>query len=187
MRNLVIILLVVFSTGPLLARGSRVTVSLTNTQIVKGELLSVRDSSLVIATKQYTEYSINPNDRSRIAVIKFQDIDSVTTPGHSWRIWGAGLGYFSGAILGAVVANSPTSTGDASQISEALNRTLIGMAIGSGVGVTAGYVLGDMASVDEATVTPTQPSGFLLLKEHSRYPEGEPEVLQAIQYITSVQ
>ncbi len=177
MKWIVVVLAILTFSSPLQAGGSKIAVELMNDAIVKGELLSVREDALVIAMKDYTEYTVKPEDQSRIAVLKFEDVRVVETPASSYTLVGTGAGFLGGLAITGVLLSSQEQTNP------------IDLVVGSMVilgGTILGFAVGELSS-SPSTRTIVEPRfDFAKLKSHSRYPEGEPGVLQAVQYYSSL-
>lgn len=151
--------------------GAEVTILLFNGKEVEGELLSVRDSALILcreykATESEIENSIYP-----IILIKNNAIKKLTFEGSLYTWIGLVAGALVGPIVGALIASS-----DRDRLA-ALGGIAIGILVGPIVGSVAGYAL----SKEEFVLYEIPPNyNFYFLRGLARYEEKEPEFIKTL-------
>jgi len=170
--------------------GAEVTLILKFGEKIQGELLSVRDTALIIKyspTEEELAEGVYP-----IISIKSEEIQKIIIEGES-NFWeGAGYGAIAGAALGAMIgsASGDDPPGLFSMTKE--EKTLTGVTCLTPIGAIIGGIAGSSNSIDEVAIN--LPPGYdfsllnmnlgtslnSLLKQLSRYPEKEPKYLKAI-------
>jgi len=159
--------------------GAEITVSKKNGTEINGELLSVRDTSIIICS----DIGLSETELARINYpiynIRNNEIKEVTVEG-GWYIWsGMGYGGLGGALLGVALAAATYEK--SSYLSEAGVIIIVG-GLGTLVGAIAGGIVGYALSTDDAILLDIPPGyDFSLLKSLARYPDKEPEFLRAIE------
>jgi len=158
--------------------GAEVTIVLDNGKEVEGELLSVRDSALIIckeysATEEELANSIYP-----VIPVRNNKIQQITVEGNSYVWWGIGIGYLTGAIIGYLLGQTGATNDKTDQAFSGLGGGILGGLIGLAAGGGIGY-----AFSTEKFVLQEIPSGynFYFLKPLARYPDKEPEYLKVIE------
>lgn len=172
--------------------GAEVTLSLKDRTEIYGELLSVRDSTLIICT----EYSATKDELAKgvypIISIKGQEIQKITVEGESEFWKGAGYGALIGAVVGAGwgFASGDDKGGYMNLTAE--GKALVGAILLSSLGAITGGIVGAVNSTDEVIIHLPAEYDFSsldtflgsslnsLLNQLSRYPGEEPEYLRAI-------
>ena len=150
--------------------GVEVTLLLKNADEVNGELLSVRDSTIILCS----EYSAAEADLVMltypIILIPNYEIEELTIEGSNWVWEGVGTGFF--AVLIPAIITGP-------HYDEAAAALFTGIVIwGPVIGGIAGYIL----STEEYVMEEISPNyNWSILKLLSRYPDEEPEYLRAIE------
>ncbi|GEM_PF-3269713 len=184
MRSRLMLVVLFMIHGSALAAGSKIRVTTTEGKITKGELLSVREDALVVAIKPYSEYQVNPEDQTRIAILRFEDIKTVRRAGTSYTFLGGVVGMVGGILATASILNEDESTG----IGYVLNPggVVLPYVAGAAIGTFVGCAIGSAASRNDVVYVVNPETDFDFLKSYSRYPEDEPEVLQAVQYYSSL-
>jgi hypothetical protein len=156
--------------------GGEVSLLLKNGDEVYGELLSVRNSTIVLCR----EYSAKEEELSKltypISVISNNDIQQLTLEGTSWVWEGIGAGYLVGGLAGVAIG----STFDDSK-EKAFG--VIGLMIAMGtVGAITGGITGYALSQEEYVIKDVPPDyNWFILKPISRYPDKEPKYLKSIE------
>ncbi len=150
------------------------------------EILSVRDSSIVIAREVGLSDDELKTSRNTIAVLPFKRVMQVETPGKSYTavglFTGMALGCIGGCAIGSAqsVSNQQNDTFGCKAQEEKSNNTVEGAAIGAGVGALVGVIVGGSISSGGTTlVSPTQ-RDFGSLNFVARYLREEPEFLKSI-------
>jgi hypothetical protein len=173
-------------------QGTDVVVLLTTGQEIEGELVSVRDSSVLIATEDEDVPSALSTGVKGILGIKDTMISHVTIEGNSNVLLGMGLGFLGGTVAGGVIgANSYTPAPPPADFGGALayafgepiahgGAIAGGMLIGALVGTAAGAAVGAATSKSDIDVNLDVPAEQSALKKLARYPDKEPEALKRI-------
>jgi hypothetical protein len=134
-----------------------ILVHMSDGSIIQGELLLVRDTSLLLgsATIQGREETLD------LMRVPFDSIWQVDIRGGSQMWIGAFAGFVAGTITGVATAPPPGGfLGD---------MTLLG-AIGGGLlGALVGGGIGSLITTDDVWVTAVSPGGFSALRVYARY------------------
>jgi len=146
--------------------GVEVSLLLKDGIVINGELLSVRENTIILCQ----EYSANEKELSKliypISIILNTDIQQLTILGSSWIWEGIAAGAFVGGLTGMFMA------------SEGL-EVMAGLVIGTWIGLTAGWIIGYALSTEEYVLQKIPPEyNWSILKQLSRYPDKEPEFLK---------
>jgi hypothetical protein len=155
-------------------QGADVAVILTNGQKIEGELISIRDSSLLIATATGNTIPIRDTNVSRMIV-----------QGNSHVLVGGGVGLLSGLLIGGLVAGMEIESlereGD---VGGAFRWVFGGAGVSVGLGALAGTLvgvgIGAAASQSDIDVSLDVPAERSALKKLARYPDNEPEFLEQV-------
>ncbi len=166
--------------------GREVEILLRDGSKITAEILSVRDSSIVVAHPTgLTEEELQRMDKV-IAVLPYRNVLQVETPGSSYTLVGLGIGAAVGCATGCALGSSKSVNQDKNDTfgcnaaEEQANNTFAGAAIGTGVGALAGALIGGASSESaKQLVTPTQ-RDFRALTGVARYGAQEPGYLKAI-------
>ena len=162
------------------AIGSEVTLLLKDGESISGELLSVRDSSIILCE----EYSATEEE---LAIQKFP-IKNVRTDkiveceikGNTYPLWiGAGIGLVAGTVVYLLVKDDlKIKIGTSSD--DDMDKAASSCCLVGGL-TTLPLIIGRGLSTEDMTLTDI-PTGykFLPLKSLARYQSGEPEYLKAI-------
>jgi hypothetical protein len=156
--------------------GADVVLVLNNGRELKGELVSVRDSSVLIALSRQIK---------GVLAVKDTMISRVTVKGGSRVLLGMGLGFIGGAAVGVAVAIGVAvdRSVETSEIGKEFVTALLGgglAPIGAVAGTIVGGVIGATSKKDEAELDPSIAPERDALKKFARYPDKEPEFLQVI-------
>ena len=158
------------------ANGATVAILLSTGETITGELLSVRDSSIIISTSE----SFDERELESIATIRNQDIETVIIEGESKVLQGMGLGVLIGGGIGALIG---LASGDDTQgfiRFSAGEHAAIGAVLFGGVGFVIGTIAGIATSTGDKMMEALMDYDFSSLKTVARFPVGEPEYLRAI-------
>ena len=154
-------------------RGTDVAVLLTSGQGIEGELVSVRVSSVLIATRT-----------GDIVPIRDTVVSHVIVKGSSHVARGLGLGFlegtFGGMLFGGVIGDATARGGHADETVGALGGAMLGAIVGAVAGTLSGGLKGAAESKREISVDLSIPAERSALKQLARYPDKEPEFLEVI-------
>ncbi len=154
--------------------GAKITLSIKNGEKVSGELLSVRDNTMIICTKYSATEEELTNLTYRITIIQYDEIKKLTIKGDSYIWTGIGYGASGGILIGAMVGYT-IAVEEKSFGVEILGLGVIGLIVGA----IAGGIIGNANSTDEIILSDISPKyDMSLLKSLSRYPDNEPEYLK---------
>ncbi|MCK5086508.1 MAG: hypothetical protein KAQ90_03260 [Melioribacteraceae bacterium] len=156
--------------------GAEVTVLLKDGTEKYGELLSVRDSSIIICK----EYSATEEELANltypILTIPNGEIEKVTMEGHSYVMIGIGAGLIGGILIGFLAGGLAFEASDGGYEEATSSALIVFLA-----GLIAGGIIGGTSSTDEVVLKDI-PHGYDYsgLKPLARYSDNEPEYLKAI-------
>ena len=151
--------------------GAEITLSLQNGSKINGELLSVRDSSLILCTEYAASAEEIMNSTYPVLLVKNNVIQELTLEGNAY-IW---PGIAGGAIVGTTIG---TLIGKASDEPFA---GIAGMMQGFFIGLSIGWIIGYDLSTKEYVLQEIPPGyNFYFIKNLGRYVEKEPQYLKAI-------
>jgi len=154
--------------------GAEITISLNYLTKINGELLSVRESSLIICTEYSATEEVLASLKYPITTVPNDKIKELTIEGNDYT-WIGWVGAAAGAGIGVLVGLG-TEVSDI--ISPVVGIGFLGLQFGVLVGSIVGYIL----STDDVILQEIPPSyNFSLLKPLARYPDEEPEYLRAIE------
>ena len=166
----------------LLASGSKVVVFLRNNSVVIGELLSVRDSELVLATRMgCSDEGLTSNERVRVLVSK-RDIQEVKVEGRSYVMTGIAIGGGAGLVVGlgiALAQPTPDQKGLGSIGASLEHRqNVFSILVGSfACGLFVGGVAGEAASSGDKIIVTERAGDFVALKKFARFQNEDPDFL----------
>jgi hypothetical protein len=175
----------------LFAQGARIVLWVQNQGEITGRLLSVRDSALVISTNEASDNHIGAQIAS-ISVIKNQNIQCVFIKGKSRVLISSGLGFLigagTGAIIGFAAGDDPECKESGSPLAPAPwclrltaeGKAVIGGILGGVAGSLVGGIIGVAASTEDKAIYPNMNHGFSELKPLAKFPDKEPEYLNAV-------
>lgn len=151
--------------------GAEVTIVLFNGKEIEGELLSVRDSALILCTEYAATEEELANSVYPVILVKNNVTMKLTFEGNSYVWTGIAVGWLAGAAIGQLIGKS----GD--EPAAAYGGAMLGMILGITAGGIAGYALSE-----EEFVLEEIPTGydFYFLNNLARYKEVEPEYLKLI-------
>ena len=169
--------------------GAEVTLLFENRIEIKGELLSVRDITMVICTEHSATENELANRTYPINNVRNAEIQEIIIAGDSYVWTGIGYGALGGAVLLGIIVYATTPEDNNSKggylkdegIFSKGGQTATGIILGALVGAIAGGVIGYTVFNDDV-VLQEFPTGydFSLLKPLARYPQEEPEYLRSI-------
>jgi hypothetical protein len=161
------------------AEGVNVVLLLTNGQEVEGELISIRDSSVLIVVEDQNVPRALATGVQGILAVKDTMISHVIIEGSSRVLLGIGLGLYGGGLVAAAVAPRPSSEDPLVKGVQEMDRA-VRVVLAALAGMIVGGVIGASASESEIEVSLSVPAERSALKKLARYPDKEPEFLQAI-------
>lgn len=158
--------------------GAEVVLLLNNKTEIEGELLSVRDSALIICTEYSATEEELANSVYPVILVRNNEIQEITIEGNSYVWWGIGIGYLTGAIIGYLLGQTGATNDNTDQAFSGLGGGILGGLIGLAAGGGIGY-----AFSTEEFVLQEIPSGydFYFLKPFARYPDTELEYLKVVE------
>jgi len=157
--------------------GVEVKLSLKNGTEVNGELLSVRDNTLIICKEYSATEGELANRTYPINTIQNNEIKELIIEGDSYIWAGIGYGALGGALIAAVVGYA-IAVEEKSFGVEILGGGLIGFIVGA----FAGGVVGNANSTNDIILSGIPADYDLsILKPLARYPDEEPEYLKVIE------
>ncbi len=159
----------------LYAKGARVILALKNARQVTGELLSVRDSSLVISTLKDSDEKDWTTQTGGIVAVDDQEIQKVIIKGNSNIEKGMALGFLIGAGAGALIG----SVSGGGWVPPGTMAVAGGIVFG-GAGFVIGSIVGVASSTGDKEIEPLPNHDFPSLKPFARFPAEEPEYLKKI-------
>ncbi len=150
--------------------GARVVLQLDSGQQFSGQLLSVRDSALVISIQN-----------GSLLTIRNQEILYVVVKGESRVFEGMGTGFLAGAAWGALtgLARGDDSKNQIPSFTAGQKAVVGGIAFGA-VGFLVGTIAGIASSSGDKLVKPLRNNDFSSLKPFARFQGNEPSVLNGI-------
>jgi len=162
------------------AQGREVDIILKSGTAQRAELISVRSNGVLIAKDAGLSEERLKEDLTRVEMLPAQDIQSITIEGHSYVLVGLGWGFFAGVVVGGLIGGSGEAENEMDEAFKGL-EVISGAAVGGLCGLVLGTVAGAATSQSDQVIEPTSPALLLSLQRFSRYPDGEPEYLNAIQ------
>jgi hypothetical protein len=143
---------------------------------VAGEILAMRDSSIVIAIPAGLSQEELVAEPNMVTVIQDSQINNVKAVGSSHTILGLLLGMPIGALTGCVIgSNHPDETNNIFN-GYALGGGLRGCALGALAGAAVGYSL---KTGSDLLISPSR-RDFRILDRVARYPIVEPQYLRSL-------
>ena len=147
--------------------GVEVEILLINGNEVNGELLSVRDSTMILSAKNTHIEEELANLTYPVSLISNKEIQQLTIEGSSW-VW---PGIAAGAVVGALARWKMEDSGGSDVL-----KTIVPWGI-----FAAGWGIGYALSKEEYLIQEIPPDyDWSFLKPLTRYPDKEPEYLREI-------
>jgi len=149
---------------------SKVTCYLINGNELRGNLLAVREKSLLI---QNLGCEYNSYNEECVKLVRNSDIQKLkVTVDESNLIFWMGLGFGVGCVIGGII-------GKAVEPSNPYGLSIgFGALIGGLVGLGAGAIVGSVTSTPDKVIEPFSEDDIKGLSVYSRYPYGEPKELK---------
>ena len=166
------------------ANAADVVLFLRNGQKLKGELLSVRDSSIVLS-KPFRGLKNDSTICLSAFSVRSQEIEKVIIVGKSRVLSGMGYGALVGAGAGIVIGiadgDDPPCPPDAwvcfPRYSAGAKAFIAGFGLGV-LGTGIGAIVGAVSSTADKEIEPRENYDFSALKPRARYSAFEPEFLR---------
>jgi len=156
--------------------GAEVTLSLQNVKEIKGELLSIRESSVTICTKYSATEEELASLKYPINIVQNDEIKELIIKGNNFVWIGLAIGAATFTGIGIWIGHEFDKGLDTEGGKEGLG--IIGFVAGAIVGSIVGYFL----STDDVKLQEIPPGYDLsILKPLARYPGEEPEYLGAME------
>ena len=158
--------------------GSKISIEKINGEIVKGELLSVRQNSILLLPIYKPESSVIEYI-DLVEVFEFNDLNKVTIITESdfgtscLIIGGTAIG---GGIIGALVGASVERSGGTEKVLSGAGGGLIGLLIGLAIGI----VINILVTSDEV-IDIKQDFDYTMLISYARFQGMEPDYLRKIE------
>ena len=157
--------------------GAEVTLSLQNGKEINGELLSVRDSTMIICTEHSAKEEELTSLKYPINTVRNDEIKELTIEGSNYVLAGLGIGIAVVTVIGYLVGKGGVTGAVGSSAA---------VPLGTGGGFLLGAIVGPLigwAASTEEYILQEIPLGYdmTFLKPLARYPDEEPEYLRAIE------
>jgi hypothetical protein len=175
---------------PIQLTGAEILITMKNDLYYMGELLTVRDSTMLLCENYGISNEDLSNSINQIIVIKNNNIKSITLQGENniaeGIVIGAGVGFGIGELLGLTLGDDPESEDHFLEIIKPMNAEKKGMMYGccfGFIGAIIGLIIGSSSSIEEIEVyhyiIPDM-YDFTKLNIFSRYQGNEPAYLKLI-------
>ncbi len=167
--------------------GQEVEISLTNGTSFSGEVLSVRDGSIVVTDETGLLQEALMAGEHKFRVLLFAEVNRVEITGSSYTLVGtfagATVGCLGGFALGAALPSNHKNQGvfDFQRMSfDQIGNEIGCAALGTLAGGILGHVVGNAASTNGSILISPQLRDFNVLTRVARYPSTEPAYLKTI-------
>jgi hypothetical protein len=159
-------------------RGSQINIYNESGELISGELLSVRENSLVILKPDCDEDLTNLDC---ITTLNNSEVNKLTIKGNSNVDLGIGIGLLASLLAGAKIyaVNQPSSSNIFSNIGTT-RENLRYIGISTGICLGAGVLIGILTSTPDEVIEPFTEEDIEGLNSYSRYPLFEPGRLKKI-------
>lgn len=152
-------------------KGSEIIVLQKNGTETSGNLLSVRQGSILIYNQECDDEVIDSNC---VDTFNSSEIRKVVISGQSNVGWGVGIGLLLGtavAVTGIIVGN------ESSTLDEGMTIGVTFFSIGVAI-AAAGTIIGIASSTPDIVIEPFSEDDIKGLRVYSRYSQGEPDELK---------
>jgi hypothetical protein len=163
-----------------------VEVTLSGGRMFKGEVIAVRESTVVLGTRTGLSPVEMLNDSRALIVAPFTQVQRIATEKNTHPITGMLIGAPAGCLGGLAIGGSipvekqPNDTFGCGAQAEHESNQASGMLVGFFAGAAIGCLVGNATGEPGQVVISAEQRDFTFLKELARYPYGEPESLQKI-------
>ena len=188
-RRYLTVSIIIAATCSLLspAQAKEVLILMRDGREVRVELLSVRDSALVICPLIDVSADVLQGNPRVATVVPLGSIDRVKVEGKSYVVTGLLLGALGGGIAGGLIGSAVTTEPEQKHDVvgtilitpvERAGNTLTGVLVGGLGGLLVGGLIGGGASTPESVLDPRVRGDREALRELSRFPRQEPAFLK---------
>jgi hypothetical protein len=161
------------------AGGSRITLLLRSGLEVKGELLSVREKSLIVTkVNDVSDWELTDHPEF-ISEVSRMDIQKVTIRGKSHVLGGMGIGLLVGTVGGVLLG------GSAGKVKDPVVNTITqpSFAVGGAVifglgGMLVGALIGGASSRGTEEINADTMQDLFYFRPYARYQDNEPEFIR---------
>jgi hypothetical protein len=145
-----------------------------------GELLSVRDTSIVLGLVVDAPESHFIRDTSALVIVGKSEIKLVSMGGSSYYLLGGVLGLLGGGLIGGAIggASSPDSKNPLTGLVEKGMDMSAGILLGGLGGCVVGLLVGGAASSRAVEYQSERGASMDVLRPYARYQFGEPGFLK---------
>ena len=187
--RIVILLLILFAC-PMTVRseGASVRITLHSGNMLDGEILSVRDTAILLARRTHMSEEALQTNLDVVSVVPIRSIRLVVYGGIRHAFFGLCVGLVAGGVVGGVVGHNAWSYRSADAVDTAVNEglgklaaTIGGVLIGGIGGAIVGLIVGGNTMTGEESLDPSKQGDVGRLQFISRYLDHEPEFLCNVQ------
>lgn len=163
-----------------------VNIALTNGRSFKGEIIAVRESTLVLGSRPGVSPVEMVSDPRALLVVPFVQVQMITTESNTHPVTGmligAPIGCLAGTAIGSAVEveRQPNDSFGCNAHAEHEANQATGMLVGTAVGMLAGCAIGSSVGEKAQVLISPQQRDFSFLKAYARYPNEEPASLKHI-------
>ncbi len=163
-----------------------VDIVLTAGRAFTGEIIAVRESTIVLGSRPGLSPVDMRNDPRALLIVPFAQIHMITTEKNTHPVTGmligAPLGCLGGLAIGAAteVKRQPNDSFGCNAQAEHESNQATGMLAGTAVGMLAGCAIGASVGEKGQVLISPQQRDFSFLKAYARYPIEEPASLKSI-------
>lgn len=165
----------------LLGQGAGVTIIINDGRRLDGELLSVREGSIVLSKNEGLDDSDLALRSSAIVVVRNQEILDVIVHGKSNVLNSMGQGILIGGAIGGMIGFASGDDESGFIRFTAGQKALALGVVFAGSGFIIGIISGLVTSTSDSVIEPLPDSDFSTLRHIARYRTGEPEFLKRIE------
>jgi hypothetical protein len=151
-----------------------------------GEVIALRESTVVLGTRAGLSPAEMLNDPAALLVVPHSRVIRIATESNTHPVTGmligAPVGCLSGLAIGSAIGveKKPEDTFGCNARAEHEANQANGMLIGTGVGLAAGCMIGMATGEKGQVVISPEQRDFSFLRGYARYPADEPESLKKI-------
>jgi hypothetical protein len=163
--------------------GAKVFIDLNNGMEYTGELLSVRDSIMLLCEQYGASEEDLSNSVFEIKIFKNHNIEFMEVQGESKILSGVAIGSAAGAVVGIAIGAADGDDPEGFISFTAEEKACLTGCLGGGVGAVIGLIAGAFNSTDDAKVYNYEIKenyDFTQLNIFSRYQGNEPVYLKEI-------
>jgi len=159
-------------------KGAEVSAYMNDGREISGELLSVKESSILILKPDCDE---NLNNLDCVIHRKASEIDKLIIKGNSNVGWGIGLGLLASLVAAAFIYSSNYDSNSWLAGVAAYNKSKTPVILSSIGLITLGTTVGILTSTPDKTIEPFSENDIVGLSSYSRFPEREPDRLKKVE------